>query len=157
MHKRIVKRTRKFLKKIIIPINLILFTLMACSSSESYKVEDDTRFCKGDTQIGTFEIFENCEFASSMDEFIDVWYMSDASVVDAKEIAMEGAYILAYAELSISPSAAMEIQGESAKTEWHYYIYDGKDYFIDIVLNGKEYCTEELEEYLTSYIKKNLK
>lgn len=157
MHKRNVKRTSKILKKIFIPIILIISILMACSSSESYEVQDDTHFYKGDTQIGTFEIFEDCEFTSSMDEFIDVWYMSDASVVDAKEIAVEGAYTLAYAELSISPSAAMEIQGESAKTEWHYYIYNGEDYFIDVVLDKKEYCTKDLEKYLTTYIKKNLK
>lgn len=144
MHKRNVKRTSKILKKIFIPIILIITILMGCSYSESYKVQDDTNFYKGDTQIGTFEIFEDCEFASSMDEFIDVWYMSDASVVDAKEIAVEEAYTLAYAELSISPSAAMEIQGESAKTEWHYYIYNGEDYFIDVVLDKKEYCTKDL-------------
>jgi len=123
------------------------------AQTAAYNVQDDTHLYRDDTQIGTLEIFEDCEFASSIEEFIEVQYMSDASVVENREIAAEGDYTLLYVELSVSPSAAMEIQGESPDTEWHYYIHDGANYFVDVRLNNKEYCTEELETYLLSYIK----
>lgn len=136
-------------KKKMLLFMIILLMLTTCSSGESYTVQEDTCFYKGDMQIG----FEDCEFASSIDEFIDICYMSDASVVDEREIAAQGGYTLIYAELSVSPSAAMEIEGKSADTEWHYYIHDGENDFIDVRLTSKEYCTEDLEKYLMSYIK----
>ena len=118
-----------------------------------YEVRDDLYFFKGDTQIGTFEVYENCDFAASLDEFVSVLNMSDASFTDERKIASEGKYTLTYAELSVQPSAAKEIEGEEADTEWHYYIHDGGSFFVDVTLDSKDECTDELEEYLKSYMK----
>lgn len=116
-----------------------------------YEVRDNIYFYRDDTQIGTFEVYENCDFATSLDEFISVLYMSDASFSDEKEIASDGKYTLTYAELSVQPSAAMETEG--ADTEWHYYIHDGGNFFVDVTLDSKDESTDELEEYLESYMK----
>ena len=118
-----------------------------------YEVRDDLYFFKGDTQIGTFDVFENCDFATSLDEFIYVIYMSDASFAEEKEIAKDGNYTLTYAELTIQQSAAMSIKGYGPDTEWHYYIHDGGSFFVDVTLDSKDECTDELEEYLKSYMK----
>ncbi len=117
----------------------------------NYEVRDNIYFYRDDTQIGTFEVYENCDFATSLDEFISVLYMSDASFSDEKELASEGKYTLTYAELSVQQSAAMETEG--ADTEWHYYIHDGGNFFVDVTLDSKDESTDELEEYLESYMK----
>lgn len=123
------------------------------ADGQLYDVRDNIYFYRDDTQIGTFEVYENCDFAASLDEFISVLYMSDASFTDEREIASEGKYTLTYAELSVQPSAAMETEGEGADTEWHYYIHDGSNFFVDVTLDSKDECTDGLEEYLKSYMK----
>lgn len=139
-------------KKIITIIIITISILTGCASSQSYKVVDNYLYNE-DTEIGYFELYEEDDLTSSIDEFLKVMYVGDYSVVNERKIATDGDYTLEYVELSVEPTAAMEIKGEKTATEWHYFIYDEEKYIIDVtVFEGKD-CTEELEGYLEKYVK----
>lgn len=138
-------------KKIITIIIITISILTGCATSQSYKVVD-THLYNEDIEIGYFELYEEDDITSSIDEFLKAMYVSDYSVVNERKIVTDGDYTLEYVELSVEPTAAMEIKGEKTATEWHYFICDEEKYIIDVTVFEEKDCTEELEGYLEKYM-----
>ena len=138
-------------KKIITIIIITISILTGCATSQSYKVVD-THLYNEDIEIGYFELYEEDGITSSIDEFLKAMYVSDYSVVNERKIVTDGDYTLEYVELSVEPTAAMEIKGEKTTTEWHYFICDEEKYIIDVTVFEEKDCTEELEGYLEKYM-----